>query len=406
MNKKNGKSLSLEVLLPLDTSVSGIKTSRVHLQLVESMKRVNPTNLCSSKISDNNLSMMILNRLMALISILSNDFTSAYRYVQSTYNSSLEYFSNREEDNTSWFIPVLLRVSNDFRLVAKMADMSTGDSENTLLRDSVQSLMRCWTLVAKDRGPVTHQASKKLALFALTNILFKIYFSLNTLSLCGKLINVIEGPSSGGVMGHLRLFPVSDVVMYKYYIGRLKMFEDKYDEARDCLRFALRYCPRSCHRNRQRILTSLVPVEMCLGVLPAAAVGTHYGLSQFVEIATAARIGDCRRFDSLLRLNHRSFVRLGVFLLIEQIKILVYRNLFKRIYLITGTTRLSLLSLEAGLRALDEDADLDEIECIAANLIFQGKMKGYLSHQKRYLVLSKQDPFPASALIKKHNTQL
>lgn len=33
-------------------------------------------------------------------------------------------------------------------------------------------------------------------------------------------------------MDNLRLFPVSDVVMYKYYIGRLKMFEDKYEEAR------------------------------------------------------------------------------------------------------------------------------------------------------------------------------
>jgi hypothetical protein len=33
-------------------------------------------------------------------------------------------------------------------------------------------------------------------------------------------------------MDNLKLFPVSDVVMYKYYIGRLKMFEDKYEEAR------------------------------------------------------------------------------------------------------------------------------------------------------------------------------
>jgi nuclear mRNA export protein PCID2/THP1 len=61
-------------------------------------------------------------------------------------------------------------------------------------------------------------------------VLFKVYFKVNTLQLCGKLINVVEGP--GGIMDNLRLFPVSDVVMYKYYIGRLKMFEDKYEEAR------------------------------------------------------------------------------------------------------------------------------------------------------------------------------
>ena len=33
-------------------------------------------------------------------------------------------------------------------------------------------------------------------------------------------------------MDNLKFFPVSDVAMYKYYIGRLKMFEDRYEEAR------------------------------------------------------------------------------------------------------------------------------------------------------------------------------
>ena len=67
---------------------------------------------------------------------------------------------------------------------------------------------------------------------------------------------------NGGVLEHLRYFPVSDVVMYKYYIGRLKVFEDKYEEARECLQFALKFCPKSLFRNRQRILASLVPVEV------------------------------------------------------------------------------------------------------------------------------------------------
>ena len=63
-------------------------------------------------------------------------------------------------------------------------------------------------------------------------------------------------------MDNLTLFPVSDVTMYKYYIGRLKMFEDRYEDARECLRFALRFCPAHCIKNKQRILASLVPVEV------------------------------------------------------------------------------------------------------------------------------------------------
>jgi hypothetical protein len=125
------------------------------------------------------------------------------------------------------------------------------------LRESLHSLTRGFTAVAKDKTPINQTNSKKLAIFAVTNVLFKVYFKVNTLQLCGKLINVVEGSGSGkliylpiinsckfsiffffltickgGIMDNLKYFPVSDVTMYKYYIGRLKMFEDRYEEAR------------------------------------------------------------------------------------------------------------------------------------------------------------------------------
>lgn len=106
------------------------------------------------------------------------------------------------------------------------ADEKAGDINYKFLRESLNSLTKGFTTVAKDRS-----GSKRLALFAVTNTLFKIYFKVNTLQLCGKLINVVEGPGSN-ILQDLRAFPVSDVVMYKYYIGRLKMFEDRYTEAR------------------------------------------------------------------------------------------------------------------------------------------------------------------------------
>ena len=39
----------------------------------------------------------------------------------------------------------------------------------------------------------------------------------------------------------------------------------------------------------------------------------------------------------------------------------------------------------------------DEIECIVANLIYAGYVKGYIAHQHGKVVLSKQDAFPALA---------
>ena len=44
------------------------------------------------------------------------------------------------------------------------------------------------------------------------------------------------------------------------------------------------------------------------------------------------------------------------------------------------------------------EMDLDGVECVVANLIYRKLVKGYLSHQHRIAVLSKQEPFPPLSL--------
>jgi hypothetical protein len=48
----------------------------------------------------------------------------------------------------------------------------------------------------------------------------------------------------------------------------------------------------------------------------------------------------------------------------------------------------------AAVTWLGEPTDMDEVECIVANLVFDGHIKGYISHQKSCLVLREKDPFP------------
>jgi hypothetical protein len=51
--------------------------------------------------------------------------------------------------------------------------------------------------------------------------------------------------------------------------------------------------------------------------------------------------------------------------------------------------------LMVGLKMVeDPEIDLDDTHCIVANLIFEGKIKGYISLNHQKLVLSKLDPFP------------
>ena len=52
-----------------------------------------------------------------------------------TYNNALDYFSSNrdDDDDTFWFLPTLIQVSNDLRIVATMVSLLTSCSYNIQL---------------------------------------------------------------------------------------------------------------------------------------------------------------------------------------------------------------------------------------------------------------------------------
>ena len=64
------------------------------------------------------------------------------------------------------------------------------------------------------------------------------------------------------------------MVTYRYYSGRLSLFEDQYQAAEDSLESALANCLATTEvgrRNKRKILRYLVPVKLYRGRLPSAA---------------------------------------------------------------------------------------------------------------------------------------
>eukprot|EP01041_Mallomonas_annulata_P009576 gene9576-19901_t len=328
--RENGKVLANLIAIP----VGKMQITKEMRILVERARVVSPLTYCVSNVNDQGIAMVVGQRLLALVAIVGGDWATAYQSELAAYNSILDYF---KEDSSYWVIPALTKIMNDLRLLASQADSALKQRDNEFLKDAQMKLTNSFTMVAKDRTPVSSPNSKRLAIFAVTNVLFKIYFKLNTLQLCGKLINVVERT---GFIESLEYFPVSDVVTYKYYIGRLKMLEDRFEEARESLSFALQYTPLSEIRNRQRILISLAPVQMCLGIMPSRMFETKYKLAVLSNLGEAVVRGDLKSFENIMKTNQRSFIRMGIFLVLEQVKVLVYRNLFKRVFLIKNTAHL------------------------------------------------------------------
>jgi len=122
---------------------------------------------------------------------------------------------------------------------------------------------------------------------------------------------------------------------------------------------------------------------------------SKYDLLQFKEVVLAVKEGNLLRLTGALEENEKFFIKNGIFLILEKLKIITYRNLFKKVSLLMKTHQIPVEAFFAALRMMKvEDIDQDETECIIANLIYEGKIKGYISHQHQKLVVSKQNAFP------------
>uniref|UniRef100_A0A7S2YCU8 PCI domain-containing protein n=1 Tax=Entomoneis paludosa TaxID=265537 RepID=A0A7S2YCU8_9STRA len=304
----------------------------------------------------------------------------------------------------NWLVPALHAVCKSTHRLAKAADKELGGGASTdqaKLQSAVNLLQESFSRTYNDRkeyhpnSPFGPEGSKKAGVLSIVNELFVIYFSLNTLRLCKNLVRPMEAKKlhEKGTMGEL--------VMYRYYTGRLSLFEDQYADAEQNLEYAFQNCHVNAVKNKRIMLRYLVPVKLYRGRLPSASLLQKYGLTEYGPLVDSMRKGDLRTFnDTLVRFQDK-FIRQGTYLLLEKCKAICYRNLFKRIHYVVGKSQIALGHVANSFKGLGVPIDLDEIECILANLIYRGYVRGYLSHTKRVLVLSKRDPFPVSAVMAK-----
>ena len=60
---------------------------------------------------------------------------------------------------------------------------------------------------------------------------------------------------------------------------------------------------------------------MCLGTLPGRGVVDKYGLEEFYELGEATRRGDVRQFCQIMKTHQKRFIVLGIYLVLEQVKL-------------------------------------------------------------------------------------
>ncbi|KAM3934242.1 PCI domain-containing protein 2 isoform 2-T2 [Leptodactylus fuscus] len=338
---------------------------------------------------------MFAAHLRCTYAVSNHDFVEAYKFQTIVVQSFLKIFQAHKEEN--WALPIMYAITLDLRYFANSADQQLAKKGKgkigDMLEKAAELLMSCFRVCASDTR-AAFEDSKKWGMLFLVNQLFKIYFKISKLHLCKPLIRAIESSN------FKEDYTISQRVTYKYYVGRKAMFDSDFKKAEEYLSFAFRNCLRSCQKNKRMILIYLLPVKMLLGHMPTLQLLRKYDLMQFAEVTKAVCEGNLLLLTDALTKHETFFNRCGIFLILEKLRIITYRNLFKKVYLLLRTHQLSLDAFLVALKFMKvEDVDIDEVNCIIANLIYMGHIKGYISHQHQKLVVSRQNPFPPLSTI-------
>lgn len=256
------------------------------------------------------------------------------------------------------------------------------------MEKAAESLLACFRVCASDNRS-SEEDTKKIGMLNLVNQLLKVYFRINKLHLCKPLIRAIDSSP------YKDQFPLAQEITYRYFVGRKAMFDSDYRSANEYLTYAFQKCHRSSIKNKRLILTYLVPVKMLLGFMPSQHLLQKYDLMQFWDLVSAVKKGDLRGIDSAMEEHEGFFIKAGIYLIVEKLKITAYRNLFRLVYIAESSHQIDIASFQAALQLMgQDDVDSEETQCIVSNLIYDGKIKGYISYAHKKVVVSKQNAFP------------
>ncbi|KAI8471608.1 MAG: hypothetical protein J3K34DRAFT_416655 [Monoraphidium minutum] len=244
--------------------------------------------------------------------------------------------------------------------------------------------------------------AKRRAHLALVCMLLRVYFKLNNIQGCTQVARTIAniyGQRNSDVID-LKAFPALHRVTFFYFLGRTELYNENVELAATRLGDALAACRRDAHSHKKTILRYLVPCKMLLGELPDPALLTQYGLSEYEDLRAAVVAGDAGLFRRALEAQQYGLVRVGLYLLVDKLQVAVYRRLIRKCVAVNRELRpdkahqLPLALVQGVLAQQGAGVDLDELECIAANLVVREAVKGYIAHKQKVLVLSKDAPFP------------
>ncbi|KAF9057815.1 hypothetical protein BJ165DRAFT_1398019 [Panaeolus papilionaceus] len=301
-------------------------------------------------------------------------------------------------ENRGWTLPALFSILRDLRDLALDADLHAKyhNQKSDCMEESARIITKAFGSCVTDRTSPPDQ-SRKWGVYYVVGLILKCYFRIKRISLSKNILRALDANTD---IPRLQLYPRSHQVMYRYYIGMISFLNEEFAKSEEELTLAFYNCYIGAHSNQERILAYLIPLRILKGHLPSAELLARFPVlyELFSPFIDAIRTGNLKAYDAALDKWESRLLELNLWLSLEKARELCVRCLFRRVWVASEkATRITIALFHAGLTVAGDNVSVEEAECLVANMIYKGYIRGYISHERQMVVLASTNAFPRVA---------
>lgn len=286
----------------------------------------------------------------------------------------LKYLDSMTEDNV-WFVSVIkcfIRRSKRALLEARAAALKINKPSDKLLESLFHQLRDYKASRTMDK-----KIKEQLELL-INNLQVSICFSSHEFSKCQRQLDLVRRD-----MGK---YSQQELNNFYFQYAKMALINYKFLESEDYFQ-RIRICRRS---QEQLIMRYLIPCKIFLGKM---RIGDDF--LEYVPLTEAIIRGDFETFERAIQRFQKLWIKRGIYLVMEKMRILVWRNFVKRTAAVLGD-KIEMEHIVQAVKIMGGNETLSECMCIISNLIYEGYVRGfiYYTEGKRTLVLKRGGAFP------------
>ena len=331
--------------------------------------------------------------LKAAVAYSDGNYEEAFKHQREVLLQVQKIFASTD----SWILPVVHVASEDLWKCAQQ-NKPPKANDDSWKEEASRLINRSFNISLNDRSGKEDASSRKMGVFRLINLLFRIYYDLDQLNLCHNLLKVLKNTQ----LPALDLFPKAHLCTFHYFHGRTLLISGKFQDALLELEASLFLCSNKSERNALLLLELIVPLKILVQSQRPPLVIQAKLPAYIKDLVRAIAVGDYERYFGILEYNSGRLYALGSMFAWQRLGLFCRRNAILRIFnLFNRNTRLPFSSFAPAFYSTansDEQVQPKEEFIIATfvSLIGCGLIKAYAAPEKKFVVFSAKDPFPTN----------